>query len=107
MIRSLQDAREVGELAAVLASWASEEGKPAMASCLSAISKAALSCTDPSDLTALRAELRSAYAALYAPKENGLADLFRWHDDAEIRRSLNVELEKARSRLDELLEYTP
>lgn len=107
MITTLKDAREVGALAALLASYANDEGKPLMASCLAAISQAAHGCTDQSDLPALERELLDAYAALYAPKEEGLADLFRWDPDPEIRRRLNAELEATRTQLDTLLGYSP
>lgn len=107
MIAALENVREVGSLAAVLASYAADEGKASMASGLAAISQAAYECSDASEVPALRSELIEAYAALYQPKEEGLADLFRWHPDPEIRRRLNAELELARSRLDALLEYSP
>jgi hypothetical protein len=103
MILTLEQAREVALLAAQLAGFARSEGKYPLGGGLDAIADAARGARDVSELPALNAELREAYSALYAPKGEGLGDLFRWDSDVNLRMRLNEELERLRSRLDVLL----
>jgi hypothetical protein len=103
MIDTLEKAQEVADLASQLAEFATEEGKLPLAKCLAELSEAASAQLAAEDLPSLANELRSAYESLYRPKEEGLADLFRWHPDSATRIQLNADLVRVRSRLDALL----
>jgi hypothetical protein len=103
MIDTLEKAREVAELASTIAKFASEEGKLPLARCLDEMARAASGPLTAKDLPALDKELRDTYESLYRRKEEGLADLFRWHPHAATRMQLNADLMHARSRLDALL----
>jgi len=103
MIDTLEKAQEVAELASQIAEFASEEGKLPLARCLAEMSRAASAPLTATDLPALDKDLRDAYESLYRPKEEGLADLFRWHPHPATRQQLNADLARVRSRLDALL----
>ena len=103
MIDTFEKAQEVAELAGKMAQFASEEGKLPLARSLAEMSRAANAPLTPKDLPALDKELRATYESLYRPKEEGLADLFRWHPNPATRTQLNADLIHVRSRLDALL----
>lgn len=95
---------EIATLARKLAEYARTENDAALARALDAIAEAAdRASSDISVLPGANRELHEAYVALYAPKEGGLSNFFRWHPDLSTRQKLNAELEMTRTRLDKLL----
>jgi hypothetical protein len=91
-------------LARRLADYARTEPETPLARALDAITEAAEHASiDTITIPEAKNELRDAYTALYAPKEEGLANFLRWHPDLDTRRMLNRELAETRSRLDQLL----
>jgi len=104
MMNTCMEMAEIAKLSRNLAEYARAEGDAHLALALDAIAEAAdHASSDISALPEANGELHEAYAALYASKEAGLANFFRWHPDLSTRQKLNAELERTRTRLDKLL----